>query len=83
MAQMQAGLLVSGRNWCDYVSFCSGMPLWTRRVLPDERWHDAITDAALTFETNAAEMLARYAESTKGLPATERLDHFAEIGLVF
>ena len=79
MAQMQAGLLVSGRAWCDYVSFCSGMPLWTKRVLPDERWHDAITDAALTFEVNAAEMLARYAESTKGLPDTERLYHFAEL----
>lgn len=79
LAQIQAGLLVSGREWCDYVSFCSGMPLWTKRVEPDERWFDAITDAALTFETNAADMLTRYDESTKGLPATERLDHFAEL----
>ena len=79
VAQIQAGLLVSGREWCDYVSFCSGMPLWTRRVEPNEKWFDAITDAALTFETNAAEMLARYAEATEGLPPTERLDHFAEM----
>ena len=26
-AQIQCGLLVSGRDWCDYVSFCGGMPL--------------------------------------------------------
>lgn len=79
MAQIQTGLLVSGREWLDYVSFCSGMPLWTKRVLPDERWHDAITDAVLTFEANAAEMLAAYTAATEGLPATERLDHFAEM----
>lgn len=79
MAQIQTGLLVSGREWCDYVSFCSGMPLWTKRVEPNEKWFDAITDAALTFETNAAEMIATYKTATENLPATERLDHFAEI----
>lgn len=79
MAQIQTGLLVSGRDWLDYVSFCSGMPLWTMRVLPDERWHDAITDAVLTFEANAAEMLATYNAATEHLPPTERLDHFAEM----
>lgn len=81
MAQIQTGLLVSGRDWCDYVSFCSGMPLFTKRVEPDERWHDAITDAVLTFEANAAEMLAAYNAATKNLPTTERLDHFAEMEL--
>lgn len=79
MAQIQTGLLVSGRAWLDYVSFCSGMPLWTKRVEPSKKWFDAITDAALTFETNAAEMLAAYATATKNLPPTERLDHFAEM----
>ncbi|MGK3957864.1 YqaJ viral recombinase family protein [Arthrobacter sp. R4] len=79
MAQMQAGLLVSGRDWCDYVSFCSGMPLWTKRVEPNEKWFDAITDAALTFEANAAEMISTYNAATENLPPTERLDHFADI----
>ena len=79
MAQIQAGLLVSGRDWLDYVSFCSGMPLWTKRVLPDEKWFDAITDAVLVFEANAAEMITTYEAATKNLPATERLDHFAEM----
>lgn len=81
MAQIQAGLLVSGREWLDYVSFCSGMPLWTKRVLSDERWYDAITDAVLTFEANAAEMLATYNAATEHLPPTERLDHFAEMDI--
>jgi len=79
MAQIQTGLFVSGRHWLDYVSFCSGMPLWTKRVEPDPKWFEAITDAALTFEANAADMLAIYKAATEHLPATERLDHFAEM----
>jgi hypothetical protein len=35
MAQLQAGLLVSGREWIDYISYCGGMPLWVKRVEPD------------------------------------------------
>ncbi|MEV7472260.1 lambda exonuclease family protein [Pseudarthrobacter oxydans] len=79
MAQIQTGLLVSGRDWCDYVSFCSGMPLYTKRVTQSLRWFAAITEAVETFEANAAEMLATYTAATKNLPATERLDHFAEM----
>jgi len=79
MAQIQCGLLVSGREWCDYVSYSGGMPLWTKRILPDERWLDAITDAVLVFEATAAEMIAAYNAATEHLPTTERLDHFAEM----
>lgn len=72
MAQIQCGLLVSGREWCDYVSFCGGMPLWVCRVEPDERWHTAIVAAVAAFETAAAEMTARYEQAVAGLPMTER-----------
>lgn len=73
MAQMQCGLLVSGRDWCDYVSFCAGMPLWVARVRPDQRWFDAIVEAARRFEENAAGMIAEYRDRVAGLPATERV----------
>ena len=79
MAQVQTGLLVSGREWIDYVSFCGGMPLWTKRVLPDERWFHAIQEAVELFENNAAEIYDRYLKAVEGLPATERIDHFAEM----
>jgi hypothetical protein len=72
MAQIQCGLLVSGRRWCDYVSFCGGMPMWTRRIEPDQQWHEAIVSAVEAFEHAAAEMIATYHERTAGLPATER-----------
>lgn len=73
MAQIQASLLVSGRAWCDYLSYCGGMKLWRKRVFPDPRWHAAIVAAVATFETTAAEMVAAYEQATRGLPATERV----------
>ena len=79
MAQCQAGLLVSGREWLDYVSFCSGMPLYVKRVEPDPKWFAAILEAVAAFEAASAEMLSRYTIATKDLPPTERLDHFAEL----
>lgn len=79
MAQCQAGLLVSGREWLDYVSFCSGMPLYVKRVEPDPKWFAAILDAVAAFEEASSDMVSRYTNATKNLPATERIDHFAEL----
>ena len=73
MAQIQCGLLVSGREWCDYVSYCGGMPLYAKRVLPDPEWFDAIVAAVDEFEQRAAFMVADYEAATANLPATERI----------
>lgn len=79
MAQIQAGLLVSGRKWCDYVSYCSGMPLWVKRTYPDADWITAITDAVQAFEGAAMQMTSAYELAVKDLPETERIDHYEEI----
>jgi hypothetical protein len=73
MPQLQAGLLVSGRKWIDYVSYCGGMPLFVARVFPSQQWHDAIIAAATQFETTSVEMVAAYRNATQGLPTTERV----------
>ncbi|WP_058037068.1 lambda exonuclease family protein [Rhodococcus sp. KB6] len=72
MAQMQCGLLVSERKWCDYISYCGGMPMWISRVYPDQRWFDAILAAVDAFEASSAEMIRLYMESIAGFPMTER-----------
>lgn len=79
MAQIQAGLLVSGRAWCDYVSYSGGLPMWTKRVLPDPAWHDAILAAVERFERTAADMVATFTQRAAGLPATERSLYDMEI----
>lgn len=75
-AQIQTALLVSGRAWCDFVSFYGGMPLYRKRVLPDPRWRDAIVDALTAFEAQAEQMAAAYWAAAPGLPATEAIPDF-------
>src|SRR5689334_1552755 len=74
MAQCQAGLLVSGRKWIDFVSYVGGMPLYVKRVLPDPAWFDAITAACVAFEANAAQIVADYETRVADMPKTERID---------
>lgn len=82
MAQIQCGFYVSGRDWCDYLSYCGGMPLYRIRVTPDPAWQAAIVEAAQTFEANVSQMIATYDERTKHAPPTERIDHFKEPEIV-
>lgn len=73
MAQLQTGLLVSGREWVDFISWCGGMPMWVKRVTPDPKWHAAIVAAVEKFEQTAEAMVCDYRAMTEGLPATERM----------
>lgn len=72
MAQLQCALLVSGREWIDYVSYCGGMPLYIKRIEPHEEWLDAIVSAVSVFEENVAEIVRVYGDLTAGLHLTER-----------
>lgn len=81
MAQIQAGLYVSGRSWCDYVSWCGGMPMWVVRVTPDPEWQAAITEALDAAEGVIYHHVAAYERAVSGLPATTHTDHFAEMSL--
>lgn len=82
MAQLQGGLLVSGRAWIDFVSYVGGMPLYVKRVYPDAAWFEAITWACMAFEITAARTVADYHERVAGLPMTERIS-LDNLGLVF
>lgn len=58
--QIQTGLLVTGRQWLDFVSYSGGLPMVTIRVLPDLEIQDAIIAAAKSFEAKLAEKLDLY-----------------------
>lgn len=62
MLQCQTGLLVSGRSWLDFVSYCGGMPMFVKRVYPDERIQEAIIDAATQFEDRLSKAHAAYCQ---------------------
>lgn len=67
-AQIQCGLLVSGRSWCDYVSFSEGCPLFVTRVYPDEHWQTSILTATQRFEQLFLTIEDRINSSTAGMP---------------
>lgn len=73
--QVQAELLVTGRKWCDLVSYSGGLPMIAMRVEPDREIQDAIIDAASKFEARINEAIADYhaaLESEPRLIPTER-----------
>lgn len=72
MAQIQAGLAVSGRQWCDYISWCGGMAFWPIRVYPDPRWRAVIFEAVFAAEKAITQMVTDYRAAVAGLPLTER-----------
>lgn len=79
MAQLQGGLLVTGRKWIDFVPYVGGLPLWVKRVYPDPAWFAAIEAACVAFETNVVALADDYFERTRSLPRTERLDLSLEV----
>jgi predicted phage-related endonuclease len=58
--QVQGELLVTERKWCDFISFCGGLPMVTIRVFPDAQIQNAIVDAAAKFESRINETIANW-----------------------
>jgi hypothetical protein len=73
--QCQAGLLISGRKWLDFITYCGGLPMMPIRVYPDEKVHAAIIEACEAFEDNISRCIREYGvklQSNKWIE-TERL----------
>lgn len=60
MIQVQTGLLVSERKWCDLISYCGGLPMATVRVLPHADTQEAIVAAATAFEDRMKVAMDKY-----------------------
>jgi hypothetical protein len=73
--QVQTGLLVTERAWCDFISYSGGLPMVTLRVYPDPRVQAAIIEAAEGFEDRLAARLADYRSRTSSPRAA------AEVGI--
>lgn len=72
MIQLQTGLLVSGREWIDFVSYSGGLPMFVKRCEPIKEYQDAILAAATGFEERLAEAMDKYRKNSDGLIPTER-----------
>lgn len=65
IAQVQTGLWVTGRKWCDFISYSNGMAMMVVRVDADPDYHALIEAAAIAFEAKVAEVIAAYGSNSK------------------
>jgi len=75
MMQIQTGLFVSGRKWCDFISFCNGFQMVRIRVYPIPDFQEAIKEAASDFEDVLEDNMKLYQKAVKeneGLTPTTR-----------
>lgn len=79
MAQLQTGLLVSGRDWIDYLGFAEGWPTLEIRVHPDTQWAAVITQAARYAEEQIQRITTTYTQRTAGLTPSERTPELADL----
>jgi len=75
--QVQTGLLVTERAWCDFISYSGGLPMMTVRVFPDVVIQSAIVEAATAFETRLADKWDQYrvamASKARLIPTKRRI----------
>lgn len=79
MMQLQTGLLVSEREWIDFVSYSGGLPMFTLRVHPMPEVQEAIIAAATAFEAKLADKHQAYLSTlaqkeTRAVPTERRIE---------
>jgi putative phage-type endonuclease len=72
--QVQTGLAVTGRRWCDYISYSPGLPLFVQRCQPVPAVIAAIFLAHETAEQVLAALMTDYGAAAAKFPATEPME---------
>jgi hypothetical protein len=73
-AQVQTGLWVTGREWCDFISYSNGMAMQVVRVYPDAAYHALIEAAAQAFEAKVNEVIDAYERNSQHLYLAEYIE---------
>jgi len=71
--QVQTGLAVTGRRWCDYISYAPGLPLFVQRCQPAPAVIATIFAAHEAAEDQLAALMEDYQTAATNYPATEPL----------
>lgn len=77
MIQIQTELLVSERQWVDFISYSGGLPMFVKRVEPIPEFQEAIIAAACAFEAKVAEKMLEYRATLaamKLIPTERRIE---------
>lgn len=60
VAQVQGQLMVSGRDWCDFVSYWPRLPMFCIRVYRDDKYIAALNQAIADFVGELDDYINRY-----------------------
>jgi len=61
-AQVQGQLWVSGREWCDFVSYWPRLPLFVKRIDRDEKYIETLAQAVADFVGELDALVAKYGQ---------------------
>ena len=74
MPQVQAGLAVTGRAWCDFISYAPGLPLFVYRSRRDEGVIAQLIDAARVAEAELERLMKEYTSLAERFHPTEPME---------
>ena len=77
--QVQTGLAVTGRAWCDFISYAPGLPLFIHRCKRDELMISQLIAAAQAAEVELQRLMGLYISATAIFPATEPIQPEQEV----
>lgn len=83
LPQIQTCLLVTGRQWWDFVSYAQGWPLYVKRVIADPIMHTVILDALNKFEADVEQIITTHEHLTAGMPIAPRIEHSDDMWFTF
>jgi len=82
MPQIQFELMVTGRAWWDYVSFCDGWPLLVIRVLPDPVIQATLRKALVEAEKAVGAVIHSYHAAAFPYAWTEKIPDASNLELI-
>lgn len=83
LPQIHGNMLVFDAEWWDFMSHDPGQPPFVKRVHRDARWDANITEAVRNAEASITALTDQYRRNTRGNPATEYFDPFAEEEVIY
>ncbi len=79
MPQVQAALAVTGRDWCDFISYAPGLPLFRKRCWREGALMTQLVAAAQAAEAQLTGLMAVYARAAARFPTTDPIQPEQEI----
>lgn len=84
MLQLQTGLLVTGWEYMDFISYSGGLPMWRIKTMPTPEYQDAIFEGAIAFEKKVCDVVEEYGNRLSDanmVIETEREEPVDDVGI--